>query len=445
MVAMLRLAGAMVILDCVITFGWRILSVVTGQRLNTHSSRTLALMAELSALVDGSTAIGRHQLFARLRAELPVFHSERLDAWVVSRYNDVRTVLSDDSMFRPPQSGVGASPFGRSFMQMSGREHSKKVGIVAREMRTLRAMRERLSGMVSDIARDQAAALPMGEVLDLREQYAVWVPLLAVTALTDLPEAARFRDWYRTIVAGGSASITNPHAREAAFRAREEVRAFVEPIIAARRIKPGPDLLSDLVQAEYDGEPIPHEEIVSNIIFLLAAGVETTERVLTSLLRHVALDPAEWHWLKANYRDPEALSAFCAEGLRVYPPVSANIRTALQPVTLAGVQIGAGDKVVALSVSGNYDEHKFANPTRFDHGRFLGASERQFTSGGEILSFGDGLHHCVGSRLAKLEMAHALSALLDRVGRIELVEPPPASEGFVFHSPPALPVRLHPG
>lgn len=412
------------------------------EQLDT-SDTALALKAAFSAMVDGSPSVDRHRLYAQLRAELPVFRSDRLDAWVVSRYDDVRTVLSDDSAFRPPQSGAGASPFGRSFMQMSGREHNKKIGIVAREMRTLRAMRERLNGVVLDIARQQAAALPMGEVLDLRERYAVWVPLLAVTALTDLPQAARFRDWYRTIVAGGSASITNPLAREAAFRAREEVAAFVEPIIAARRVTPGADLLSDLVQAEYDGEPIPHEEIVSNIIFLLAAGVETTERVLTSLLRHVALDPAEWGWLKANYRDAEALSAFCAEGLRVYPPVSANIRTALQPVSLAGMEIGAGDKVVALSVSGNYDEHRFADPLRFDHGRFLGASERQFTSVGEILSFGDGLHHCVGSRLAKLEMAHALSEFLDHVGRIELVGPPPASEGFVFHSPPALPVILH--
>ena len=410
--------------------------------MGSQSGTRHVLTAEFSALVDGSPAVERHALYARLRAELPIFYSERLDAWVVARYDDVRTVLSDDRLFQPPQAGAGASPFGRSFMQMGGREHNKKIGIVAREMRTARAMRERLDGLVLDIARAQAASLPMGEVLDLRERYAVWVPLLAITTLTDLPQAARFRDWYRTIVAGGSASISNPQARDAAFRARDEVRAIVEPIIEARRLAPGLDLLSDLVRAEYDGEPIPHEEIVSNIIFLLAAGVETTERVLTSLLRHVALDPVEWAWLKANYRDPEALSAFCAEGLRVYPPVSANIRTALQPVELAGAQIRAGDKLCALSVSGNYDENRFADPTSFKHDRFMGCSERQFTSGGEILSFGDGLHHCVGSRLAKLEMAHTLTVFLDRVAGIEPHGVLPPSEGFVFHSPPSLPVML---
>ena len=409
----------------------------------TQTAANEHLIAEFNALVEGNPALDRHAIFARLRHSVPIFHSQRLDAWVVSRYADVKTVLSSDTQFQPPQQGAGASPFGRSFMQMSGREHSKKVGIVARDMRTQRAMRERLSEVVLQIAQNQALSLVMGEPLDLRERYATWVPLLAITALTDLPDAARFRDWYRTIVAGGSSSITNPGARDAAFKAREEVRAFLEPIIEARRLKPGNDLLSDLVTAEYEGAPIPHEEIVSNIIFLLAAGVETTERVLTSVLRHVALDTDEWAWLKANYTDPEALSAFCAEALRVFPPVSANVRTALQDVEMAGMTIKLGEKVVALSVSANHDEHHFANPTVFDHGRFMGSSERQFTAGGDILSFGDGTHHCVGSRLAKVEMAHALTEFLDRVARIEPVGDLPRGEGFIFHSPPKLPVILH--
>ena len=252
--------------------------------MQTLTGSQQSLVADFTALVDGRPGLERQAVFARLRAELPMFRSDRLDAWVVSRHADIKTVLNSETLYQPPQAGAGASAFGRSFMQMSGREHSKKVGIVAREMRTQRAMRERLTGMVQEIAVRQAEGLPMGQPLNLREQYATWVPLLAITALTDLPDAARFRDWYRTIVAGGSSSITNPGAREAAFKAREEVRLFLEPIIAQRRQTPGMDLLSDLVSAEYEGEPLPHEEIVSNVIFLLAAGVETTERVLTSVL-----------------------------------------------------------------------------------------------------------------------------------------------------------------
>lgn len=413
------------------------------QALPAMNASRSALIADFTALVDGRPAPDRLAVFARLRAELPVFRSERLDAWVVSRHADIKGVLNDEAAFQPPFSGAGASAFGRSFMQMSGREHGKKVGIVAREMRSQRALRERLTGLVHAIARQQAESLPLGVAIDLREHYATWVPLLAITALTGLPQAARFRDWYRTIVAGGSSSITDPGARAAAFQAREEVRVFLEPIIAERRATPGRDLLSDLVCAEYDGAPIPHEEIVSNIIFLLAAGVETTERVLTSVLRHAALDPAVWSWLKSHYTQPEALASFSAEALRMFPPVSAFVRTALQPVQIAGMAIAPGDKVLALAASGNHDPAHFAQPERFDPLRFQGSSERQFTVGGDILSFGDGTHHCVGSRLAKVEMAHALSEFLQRVERIEPAGPLPAGEGFIFHSPPSLPVILH--
>jgi cytochrome P450 len=412
--------------------------------MQTFTSSQQALVDDFNALVAGTSPLDRHVVFERLRAELPIFRSDRLDAWVVSRHRDVKQVLNSGDDFQPPQAGAGASAFGRSFMQMSGREHSKKIGIVAREMRTARAMRERLTGMVQEIAVRQAEGLPMGQPINLREQYATWVPLLAITALTDLPEAARFRDWYRTIVAGGSSSITNPGAREAAFKAREEVRMFLEPIIAQRRQQPGRDLLSDLVTAEYEDAPIPHEEIVSNVIFLLAAGVETTERVLTSVLRHVALDPQEWEWLRANYRDPEALAAFSAEALRLYPPVSAFVRTALRDTELAGTVVRVGDKVLSISASGNCDYAHFADPMQFDHNRFAGNSERQFAVGGDILSFGDGMHHCVGSRLAKVEMAHAFIEFMDRVARIEPVGELPPGEGFIFNSPPTLPVILHP-
>lgn len=411
--------------------------------MSTPNANEHSLVAEFAALVEGRPETDRHDLFKRLRRDLPIFRSDRLDAWVVSRYDDVKTVLSNDDRFQPPQAGAGASAFGRSFMQMSGREHSKKIGVVGREIRSQRSLRERLIDIVQQIAREQGQALRMGEILDLREAYAMWVPLLAITALTDLPEAPRFRNWYRTIVAGSTSSIANPAARETAFKARAEVAEFLEPIIEARRKNPGKDLLSDLVLAEYEGAPIPHEEIVSNVIFLLAAGVETTERVLTHILRHVALNPAEWEWLKANYTDPESLSAFCAEALRFYPPVSANIRTVLQDVDIAGVTVRPGEKMCALSASGNHDDSHFPDASRFDHNRFLGASDRQFTAGGDILTFGGGIHHCVGVRLAKTEMEHALTEFLARVGRIELVGVPPPGEGFIFHSPPSLPAILH--
>lgn len=400
------------------------------------------LVDAFDAMVDGRPEVDRFAVLAALRKDLPLFFSDRLDAWVTTRHEHVRGVLADDARFEPPKQGAGAPAFGRSFLQMSGREHNKKVGIVAREMRSQRALRERLDGLVHQIARDKAAALPLDEPVDLREAYAMWVPLLAITELTGIHEAGKFRDWYRVIVAGGVSSISNPGAREAAFAAREEVARFLEPIIEERRRSPGNDLVSDLVTAEYEGAPLPHEEIVATVIFLLAAGVETTERVITSTLRHLALDPAEWEWLRANHSDPERMSAFNAEALRVYPPVNGTMRVALEDVELDGAPVKAGEKVVCLIVSGNRDHTVFPDPDRFDHDRFAGRGDIQFTGGGDILPFGAGSHHCAGSRLAQTEMAHAFTEIIARVRTIEPAGDLPPGEGFMLHSPPSLPVVL---
>lgn len=403
------------------------------------------LLNDFHGLIAGQPGSPRHAVFAELRDKCPMFKSDKIGVWVAARHDEVKTVTTNDDLFQPPQAGLGSPSYGRTFLRMNGREHGKKIGIVGREMRSQRALRERLDGIVLRLAKSYAEALPFREVIDLRERYTGAVPLYTITELTALPDAPRFRDWYSTIVAGSTSSIANPGAREGALKAREEVAAFLEPIIEERKKNPGNDLLSDLATAEFDGAPIPHDEIVSNIIFLLAAGVETTERVLTSILRHVTLDQEEWKWLRANYQDPVKLTAFCAEALRYYPPLTILVREAMQNFSLADTCVKQGDKLIALALSGNFDEKKFTNPMKFDHDRFAGAAgDRQFTAGGDILTFGKGTHHCVGSRLGQLEMMHALTQFLDRVGRIEPAGELPQGAGFFLHSPPSLPVILHP-
>jgi len=401
-----------------------------------------ALREAFDAVVDGRPGVDRHEVFARLRAERPVFYSRRLGARVLTRYDDVRGVLADDERFHPPRDGPGAPAFGRSFLHLSGREHNKKVGVVARKIRSPRAFAEGLSDAVEGIARRQAARLPLGEPLDLREDYAMWVPLLAITELMAIDEAPRFRSWYRRIVAGGVSSISDPSAREDAFRARGELRAFLAPVIEERRRAPGEDLVSALVTAEYDGEPLSEEEVAANVVFLLAAGVETTERVLTSVFKRLALDPAEWDVLRSLRHDRTALVAFAAEALRFYPPVNGIMRQAAAHAEVGGEPVEPGDLLVVLLASANRDESRFPDADRFDRDRFAVRPERQFTAAGEILPFGAGAHHCTGSRLAQAELVEGLAALLDRVARIEPHGELPPAEGFMLHSPPALPVVL---
>ena len=402
------------------------------------------LIDEFDAVVDGDPDLDRHQVFARLRADLPAFWSERLDAWVFTRYDDVKEILSSDERFGRPLEGAGKPVYGRSYLEMTGREHNKKVGIVAREMRTPRAVKERIDGMMDEIARNQVAQLPFNIEVDLRATYDMWVPLLAITELMHVDEAPRFCEWYHAIANGGVASIANPALRELAIKARDEVKEFLIPIVAERRENPGDDLISHLLQGEYDGRPLPEEEIYAAVVFLLTAGVETTERVLTSTFRYLALDPDAWEEAAARRGDRDALSAFSAEALRIFPPVQGLVREARRDEEVAGVAIQQGKKVVPMLASGNRDESMFPDPHRFDPNRFADNAGRQFGSSGDILPFGAGPHHCTGSRLGEVEMFHAFTKLFDRVVRMTPARELRPSQGFILHSPPELPVILEP-
>ena len=221
---------------------------------------------------------------------------------MLTRYDDVRAVLEDDA-YRTLTDGPGAPIYGRSMLQWEGVEHNKKSGPVVKRIRSPRAIRESIDGKVAEIARRTADGLPFGEPVDLRADYVMVMPLLVITELLDIHEAGRFRSLYDAMMKGGISSIADPGLRVAAFEALDQLREIVAPVVEERRERPGSDMISDLAQASYDGEPYPTEEIIATVAFLLTAGIETVERALTSLLRHLALDREEWDRLCARIDD----------------------------------------------------------------------------------------------------------------------------------------------
>jgi cytochrome P450 len=407
------------------------------------AQRISAPLDQFEALVAGSTAVDRHQMFAWCRAESPIFYSEALGSWVLSRWDDVRGVLEDEVRFASLVDEPGAS-LQRTFLQMTGREHNKKAGIVARVIRSPRAFTEGLDDAVREISRRTAEQLVMGEPIDFKADYAMWVPLLVITELTRVDEAAKFRDWYQLIASGGVASVARPDARAAGLKAVGELREFLEPIIAERRRHPATDLVSTLATSSYDDQPLSEEEIVSTLAFLLTAGVETTERALASLFRHLLLSRDAWDDLVARREDRNFLTSVSAESLRLFPPVQLLTRRTTEPVSFHDVEIPLGDRVVVILASANRDDERFDDPQRFVMTRFLDRPERQFTTNGEIMPFGAGGHHCTGARLAVTEMVHAIREFAARVDWMEATGHPPPGEGFMLHSPPAVPMILHP-
>lgn len=399
------------------------------------------LSDDLDAFMRGGSTIERHGLFERLRNEAPIIRSEALDAWVISRHADVNEVLADEERFASLKDGPGAPVYGPSVLQWTGREHQKKAGIVARRLRSPAAVTAS-DEFVRDTARRLAdGVVGMDGVVDLKTEYAMWIPLLVIAELLKVDGADHFRDWYRDIAAGGVSSIGHPERRERALEALGELAAFLEPILEERRAAPGEDLLSDLCTATYDGEPLPFAQILAMSAFLLTAGVETTERALSSLLVHLFEDPDRWAELREQ---PELVPAACAEALRVLPPVHGLTRSAVTETEVAGTTIPAGDRILVLIASANRDETVFDDPHTFALRRFIDNPERQFTNAGWTMPFGAGRHHCTGSQLARLEMEHGLRELLARVRSASFEGEVPGPAGFLLVSPDEVRVRLQP-
>jgi pulcherriminic acid synthase len=400
------------------------------------------LARDFDAFVAGDESVDRHRLFERCREVAPTFRSDSLDAWVVTRYDDVLAVLKDEDRFATLREGPGAPVYGPAILQWRGREHQKKGGIVAAQLRGPRAVAS-IDAFVDTTCDRLADGLPYdGTPIDLKPAYSMWIPLLVIGELMDVEEPERFRDWYQDIAAGGVSSIGHPERRARAFQSLEALGNFLAPLIEERRLRPGDDLLSDLCVATYDDEPLPFEQIRAMAAFLLTAGVETTERALSSLLRHVFEDPARWQALRET---PGLVPSVTAETLRVFSPVQAITRQTLVDAELGEVIIPAGERLLGLLASANRDASRFDDPHEFRLDRFADDAERQFTAAGHILPFGAGRHYCMGSQLAKVEMYRGVESLLERVRGARFVDdvvPPDA--GFLLRSPDAVPVVLDP-
>jgi cytochrome P450 len=192
-------------------------------------------------------------------------------------------------------------------------------------------------------------------------------------------------------------------------RARR-MTAWLHDSVQARRAAPGDDFISALITATTaEGDPaLTYEEVVGVLNSMMVAGVETTAIFIPTLVRELLARPGLRQQVVA---DPSILPAVVDEGLRLWPPARGVRRTTTREVELGGVRIPAGSDVFVLYVSANFDETMFPDPGRLDPGRRN--AERH-------LSFGKGVHFCIGAPLAKAEAVQAVAALFERIGDLRL-------------------------
>ncbi len=290
-----------------------------------------------------------------------------LQAWLVTRWTEVTRCFKDAATFGPLAAGSGSSAiFGRTLLHTTGDEHRRKAAIVARRIRNRRELRGSLRERVRALVASLAADLPTAPaVADLRAGLTTPLPLTVIAELMAMHDAVRFPQWYHDL-AGASISNVNrdPGVHARGVRAKQEIDAWLDPAIVAKRAAPTDDLLSDLCTLEYEGQRIPDAEIRSNSAFFLAAGIETTDRALVTLLGGLAVRPADWERLRA---EPGLVASAVTEILRWNGPVQGSVRQALLDTELGGVPVAAGDKLILLLGAADRDPDVFPEPGRVPH------------------------------------------------------------------------------
>ncbi|MDA8274009.1 MAG: cytochrome P450 [Actinomycetota bacterium] len=271
------------------------------------------------------------------------------------------------------------------------------------------ALRPAVLAMVDGFIDD---LLDAGEA-DVMAVLAFPLPVTVIGELLGVPAADRatFQPLVRASVAALD-PVIDTNSLRAAVGAMEEMRAYFFELLAERRRRPAADLLSALAEARDRGDALDDDEVVATAVLLFAAGFETTTNLIGNGLLALLQHPDQ---LRRWRRDPSLSVGAVEELLRWDSPVQLNMRMALEDTEVAGERLVRGDTVVVLQGSANRDPARFAEAESFNVGRIDNAP----------LSFGMGIHHCLGAGLARMEGAVVFERLLQRCRRIELQGGPP--------------------
>jgi cytochrome P450 len=383
-----------------------------------------------------------YPVFHKLRATAPVFRASH-GRWFITRYDDTVQLLRDRSFGKDYENpDTLTRRFGPTALQEPAvveltnmmllrdpPDHTRLRGLVVKAFtaRRIEAIRERVQDL-TDRLLDKV--IPLGRMDAIRD-LAFPLPVLVICELLGIPEEDQAR-----FVTGSSsgAPLLNPTPPtraelDDANRGTLESAAYFGALFERRRREPRDDLITLLVRAEEEGDRLTTAELSANVNLLFAAGHETTVNLIGNGLLWLLRHPEQWRMLRD---DPSMVPNAIEEILRFESPVQSVARTVAEPVELSGVMLEPADIVVSLVGAANRDPAMFENPDRFDITR----------KDLRPLSFGGGIHFCLGAQLARIEAAVVFETVLCRLSEPRLVEPdhPKWRPSFLLRGLTELPV-----
>ena len=371
-----------------------------------------------------------------------------LGALLLSHYEDCFTLLRlpgtsvDDrnanQVIRqplPPEFEEFQNEDRRTILDIDPPDHTRLRRLMssAFTVRQVERLRPRVQALVAGLLDEMAEAGRAGEPVDLIARFAFPLPFVVISELLGMPEGDRvqLRSWSHTMTKSLE-PLMDPNDFGEVVAASQNMLAHLEAAIEWKRANPADDVLSGLIAAEQDGDRLSPEELISQVMLLYVAGHETTVNLIgngtLALLRHR-------DQLERLAGDPALDAPAVDELLRYDSPVQMSRRIVTAETELAGETVQPGELVLTLLGSANRDEgHWGPTAGELDLGR-QGASA--------LLSFGGGVHHCLGAALARLEGAEAIPALIRRFPNLELATDEPAWNGrFILRGLDSLPVAV---
>jgi len=384
--------------------------------------------------------------YARLRAEDPVHYRQinGEDVWLLTRYDDCVSVLRDPrcSAEKFPAkvleeiAGDPESPLGQLARISLGMmlvkdppDHTRLRTLVNKAFtpRRVESLRPRLERVVEDLL---DAVRDRGE-MDVIADLAAPLPLIAIAELLGLPpeDQGRLKVWSDRFVTFIDGTIRDAGLEQAAL-AVAELKSYLGGIIEERRRKPRQDLISGLVTAHEAGDRLSEDELYSTVALLLAAGHETTTNLIGNGLLALLCNPDQLNKLRS---EPELIRTTIEELLRYDSPVQVTSRIPREDMEICGRTIPAGQEINTSIGAANRDPKVFHEPDRLDITR----------SDNRHLSFGLGVHFCLGASLARLEGRIAIQTVVRRMRRLELdTDKLEWRPGIVLRGLRALPVQF---
>jgi cytochrome P450 len=369
-----------------------------------------------------------YPVYARLRAEAPLYRNEEQDFWALSRHEDVTAAFRDPARFSSAN-GVSLDPAAwgpyahktMSFLALDPPRHTRMRALVSRGF-TPRRVGD-LERRIRELTRRHLQAALRGDAFDFVADFAALLPMDVISEMIGVPEADRgeLRRLADTVVHREDGLFDVP---QAGMEAALTLAGYYAGMIAERRARPGADhaaadhatgdpagedLTSALLAAEIDGDRLTDDEVIGFLFLMVVAGNETTTKLLANA--------AYWGWrnpeqLARPMTDPPWIGAWVEETLRYDASSQVLARTVAEDFTVHGQTVPAGHRLLLLIGSANRDPAAFADPDRYDLDRDTSA----------LISFGAGRHYCLGASLARLEARVALSEFTALVSRYEIDE-----------------------